>query len=199
MNTLPERFANSIPIQHSRSALVELGKEINELEALIASGELSPDEESRARVILADARAAHHAINPGRLPDQEALDDALDAMTRVDVFIGDERVAADGADAAEDDLGFTGISKNGLPDIHYATTPNLKDILSDGAALRDTFESDPEAFAAGWRELDAEDRQLALFSLQQEVALDNQVTQMITGTLKSAHDTAMAVARNLQV
>ena len=73
----------------------------------------------------------------------------------------------------------------------------VRDNLADGAALSDLFESDPEAFAAQWKKLDSDDRQMAMMALQNEMQSQAQLTNMLTSLLKTAHDGAMAIARNL--
>lgn len=169
---------------------------IAQLEALLASGNLSETDASEARVLLTTLRNSLSEINPGRMPVQDDLQRALDRVGAADLYIGDDGVAEAGG-RTDDYMGPAATS--GVGGARSSATADLQDIIHDGPALRDMFEQDPQAFMAGWRELEAEERQLALFTLQQEVALDNQITQMITGTMKSAHDTAMAVARNLQV
>jgi len=77
----------------------------------------------------------------------------------------------------------------------FSARPNV----ADGRALMEMYENDPEAFRAMWSDLGAEERQLAMFSLQQEAQVTAQMTTMITNLMQSQHSAAMAVARNLSV
>lgn len=77
----------------------------------------------------------------------------------------------------------------------FEARPNV----ADGRALMEMYENDPDAFRAMWSDLGAEERQLAMFSLQQEAQVTAQMTTMITNLMQSQHSAAMAVARNLSV
>lgn len=66
-----------------------------------------------------------------------------------------------------------------------------------GSELSSLLHSNPDAFARAWREMDPEDRQLAMFTLQQHASTEAQLTTLMTNLSQSAHQAAMAVARNL--
>lgn len=75
----------------------------------------------------------------------------------------------------------------------------VREHAADPDALYDAFTNQPERFAEAWSDLDADQRGLIMFSLQEQVSLNNQITEMLTSLLKAAHDTTSAIARNLVV
>ena len=69
--------------------------------------------------------------------------------------------------------------------------------MTDGAALQRLMESDPAAFQEFWGELGSEDRQMAMFTLQQHTAMQAQLSTMMTNMQQAQHNASMAIARNL--
>lgn len=69
--------------------------------------------------------------------------------------------------------------------------------LADGDALLRRFESDPAGFSRMWKDLSSEERQLAMFALQQASQDQAQLTSMMTNLQQSSHSATMAIARNL--
>lgn len=196
-----------VPADTSWDTRVSADHRIDALEDLINGGDLSPEAHAKAVGILAELR---HAVDDLlRLgATQEEVNAVFAAIDKADALMGADKTAAGDATVADTDAeragdiygpGRGGYWTDAIGRGVRSSTGKLEDIISDGPALRDRFESDPKGFATQWRELSSEDRQLAMFTLQQETALDNQITQMLTGLMKSSHDTTMAVARNLQV
>ncbi len=79
------------------------------------------------------------------------------------------------------------------------TGDELLDMISNPAQLVSHFQDNPTEFMESWRDLPAGDRSVVMQTLQTEMQMDNQITQMITNMMKAAHDTSMSVARNLKV
>ena len=69
--------------------------------------------------------------------------------------------------------------------------------VTDGAALQRLMESAPAAFQESWGELGSEDRQMAMFTLQQHTAMQAQLSTMMTNMQQAQHNASMAIARNL--
>ena len=116
-----------------------------------------------------------------------AMNRALDTIEGMDLEstanLGENKTSpVDGADAPTE---YTG--------------DDLLELLEDPAALVAHFQDNPTAFMESWRDLPAEDRSFVMQTMQTEMQMDNQITQMITNMLKAAHDTSMSVARNLKV
>ncbi|MFT6398587.1 MAG: hypothetical protein ACJAYU_003346 [Bradymonadia bacterium] len=94
---------------------------------------------------------------------------------------------------------------DGAPDVSGANSPteatgdDLLDLMNDPAALVSHFQDNPTEFMESWRDLPADGRSFVMQTLQTEMQMDNQITQMITNMMKAAHDTSMSVARNLKV
>lgn len=66
-----------------------------------------------------------------------------------------------------------------------------------GSELSSLLHNEPDAFARKWRDMDPEDRQLVMFNMQQHASTEAQLTTLMTNLSQSAHQAAMAVARNL--
>lgn len=106
----------------------------------------------------------------------------------------------DGGDATgTEHTGSTGGASGGGYVEGRLTEEWMSEHAADGDALLDAFNDDPKAFAAAYRELSDEDRQLVMQALQSANALNNQIMQMLTNILKSQHDTLSALARNMSV
>lgn len=85
---------------------------------------------------------------------------------------------------------------------HFASSWHMTRVMvplseMSGSELSSLLNSNPGAFARKWRDMDPEDRQLVMFTMQQHASTESQLTTLMTNLAQSAHQAAMAVARNL--
>ncbi len=193
--------------QDTFSVCRALRERMEELTDMIGSGDYSDDQVMQMKLAYNELRTNLESINSG-IASRAVAARVLDAIQDSDAFV--ESLSA-GADAADTVLGeestgggtsgsrSTGRGAESTYEPGGLSSEWLEDNYANGAELVRAFEDDPEAFGKAWRDLESEDRQLAMQALQQEIALNNQLTQMLTSLSKSIHDTMMVVARNLQI
>lgn len=152
----------------------------NQLREQLASGELGAGQAAEVRSAL------------------EVIDRAQDTVDRLDGLPTGERLARGVLDrasnAAAQVLALLGDSERF--DNERVADAGKPDV-TDGAGLQRYLESQPEGFQTYWSELSSEDRQMAMFSLQQHTAMQAQLNTMMTNMQQAQHNAAMAIARNL--
>ncbi len=105
-------------------------------------------------------------------------------------------------DMSEQWLGEPGADPLSLAAERFSSSERMLRVLTplsemSGSELSSLLHNNPDAFARAWRDMDPEDRQLAMFTLQQHASTEAQLTTLMTNLSQSAHQAAMAVARNL--
>lgn len=143
---------------------------------------MSEADQARYLELMADMWSANSAFdNKNRKRTKNRV---LDAVKALDEFVSEM------GDKYDFDVPSGSLS---------ASADALLDMVGTPSELVSHFQDNPTEFMEGWRDLPAEDRSFVMQTLQTEMQMDNQITQMITNMMKAAHDTSMSVARNLKV
>lgn len=80
-----------------------------------------------------------------------------------------------------------------------AAAPAFEEMMSDPDALLDLYNDSPEAFTKFYKDLSADDKQMLMTRLNQEMQQSNQMYSLISNLLQASHQTARAVIQNLRV
>lgn len=79
------------------------------------------------------------------------------------------------------------------------SAPALDSLMSNPEQLVDFYNRDPEGFARFYKDLSADDKQMLMTRLNQEMQQTNQLFSLISNLLQASHQTARAVIQNLRV
>ena len=172
--------------------------EIDRIDDLIENGNLTPDQIAELESVRRDLIDAQNVVlqGKGKNKHMQQFDQAAAAADRIISGV-EESVEAKAGELFGSADAYTYDVKGDPPST--TSTGDMRDIMTDGAALLHLQETDPAEFAAQFRDLESGDKQMAMMTLQQEIQSYSEINQMLTAALKARHDTAMAVARNMTV
>lgn len=201
---MTEKFDEAMDLKKAIQAerkSIEDNPNMSKAEKDAAFAKLDQAEKAADNALDFTTNSGHYDTNSGSVRGDGDMSVVLAELARATDKLGDVvdsvKVSSQPIDAPSSSGGTSGASGTG--GVGGAGAPDSSGGTSGASDLLNLANQDPDAFMSKMKNMSPEERQAAMFSMQQQMQTMNQMFSMMTNLAKVMHDTAKAAINNLRV